>query len=211
MMNWIFTGMIFLSLVIGLLNGRIDLVSNAAINESAKAVELIIKLAGAVCMWNGLMKIADQSGLTKKLSKLFYPITTKLFRGLDKNSPAMGAISLNLTANFLGLGNAATPIGIEAMKELHKYAIDKSTATNHMIIFVVLNTASLQLIPTTTAMLRLNSGSADPLLILPAVWVSSATSVIVGLTMAYILSRFTKDNNMLNTKRRKKGKKFICQ
>lgn len=208
MMNWIFTGLIFLSVVIGLINGRIDLVSTAAINESYKAVELVIKLAGALCLWSGLMNIAQKSGLTKKLSKCFYPLTTRLFKGLDKDSPVMGAISMNLTANFLGLGNAATPIGIEVMKGLSAYSKDKTTATNHMIIFVVMNTASLQLIPTTTAMLRLSAGSTDPLVILPAVWVSSAISVFVGLTTAIFLSKFSKDNCVTTHLRNRKGRLY---
>ena len=138
------------------------------------------------------MRVADEAGLTKTLSRLLRPVTARLFRGIEGDSPAMRAVSLNLTANLLGLGNAATPLGIAAMQQLHRQTRAGKTATDPMVLFVVLNTASLQLLPTTTAYLRLLSGSAAPMDILPAVWLSTAVSVTGGVVMAKLLSRFFK-------------------
>lgn len=192
MMSWVFGGMIFISIIFSLLSGRVMDVSTAALNESGKAVQLVITLTGTICLWSGLMQIADRSGLTKTISRMMSPITSLLFRGMDKNSPAAKAISMNLTANLLGLGNAATPLGITAMREMEKELHGKTSASNHMVTFVVLNTASLQLVPTTTAMLRLNAGAAAPLDILPCVLVSSLISVSSGVLCAKILSRLWK-------------------
>ena len=132
------------------------------------------------------MKVAQEAGLTKKLSRLLLPILRHLFIGLDENSKAYEYISMNLAANFLGLGNAATPLGILAMKELDKENQFGTSASSNMIVFVVLNTASLQLIPTTTAALRLKNGSAAPMDILPAVWMASAASIFAAVLVAII-------------------------
>lgn len=137
------------------------------------------------------MRIAEESKLTDRLSSLFRPVMRLLFRDLPAGSKAAKAIVMNLTANLLGLGNAATPLGIAAMKELEKISPQKGAASNNMAMLVVLNTASLQLIPTTTAALRLANGSAAPMEILPAVWLSSAVSVLAGIVTAKLLaSRF---------------------
>ena len=191
MMKWIFTGMILLSLVFGICNGQGEALNAAAISSCEKAVTLALTLGGSICLWSGLMKVAQESGLTENLARLRSPFTRRLFRGVRPESPAMQAITLNLTANLLGLGNAATPLGVSAVRELAKEAPSyaKHTATDPMILFVVMNTASLQLIPTTTAVLRLKYGAADPLDILPAVWVVSLLSLAVGLTLALILNR----------------------
>ncbi len=188
-MSWLFAGLLGLSFLFGLLNGRMDAVSTAAVSDCAGAVTLTIQLAGVMCLWSGLMRIAQASGLTDKLSRLFGPLIRFLFRGLPAQSPAAKAIVMNLTANLLGLGNAATPLGIAAMKELEQIAPEKGTASDHMAMLVVLNTASLQLIPTTTAALRLANGSAAPIEILPAVWLASGVSICAGVFMAKILSR----------------------
>lgn len=201
MMKWIFAGLVFLSVVFGIMNGRIEDVSNSAISECAGAVELAITLAGSVCLWSGLMRVAQKSGLTAKISVLLSPITRLLFKGLDKSSAALELISMNITANLLGLGNAATPIGLAAINELSKETsgIEKGTASNHMIVLVVLNTASIQLIPTTVATLRLKYGSLSPMDILPGVWISSVVALIVGLSMAIVMNKFfpaRKDSNI---------------
>ena len=137
------------------------------------------------------MRIAGASDLTGKLSRLFRPVMTLLFRHLPVDSKAAKAIVMNLTANLLGLGNAATPLGISAMKELEKISPRKGIASNEMAMLVVLNTASLQLIPTTTAALRLSNGSTAPMEILPAVWLASSVSILAGiLTAKFLSSRF---------------------
>lgn len=188
-MSFLFCAMILLSVIIGALSGRLPEVSGAAIGSSLKAVELMLKLAGGICMWSGIMRIAEKSGLTKTLSRAFSPVLRLLFPGLGIHSAAAGAITMNMAANLMGLGNAATPLGITAMKELQRTAREKTTATNYMVTFVVLNTASLQLIPATTAMLRMNAGAAHPLDILPSVWISSVVSVVVGVGCALLLKK----------------------
>ncbi|MEG1448736.1 MAG: nucleoside recognition domain-containing protein, partial [Oscillospiraceae bacterium] len=193
MMTWIFSLMIIFSVFLGAINGKIDAVSIAAINECTKAVELVISLGGVICLWSGLMKVATEAKLTDKIAGLLEPITSKLFKGISPKSDAAKAISMNMTANLLGLGNAATPLGIIAMKEMKKMSGNSAVATNNMITFVVLNTASIQIMPTTTALLRLQYGSENPFSILPAVWLSSVVSVTVAITTAYILSKFSKE------------------
>lgn len=190
MMKWVFTGLIAVSILFGAMSGRMNEVSNAALSECSRAVELVIKLTGSVCMWSGLMKVAEASGLTDKISKLLSPITNRIFKGLDPQSSAMRMISMNITANLLGLGNAATPLGIGAMKELSRSLPESSrhTASNHMVMLVVMNTASIQLLPTTIALLRLEHGSANPLEILPAILVSSLVSVTAGILLCKALS-----------------------
>ncbi|MCI9406360.1 MAG: spore maturation protein A [Oscillospiraceae bacterium] len=191
MMSWLFSGMLILSLLFGVLNGRMEQVSISAVNDCSSAVTLVIQLTGVMCLWSGLMRIAEESKLTDRLSSLFRPVMRLLFRDLPAGSKAAKAIVMNLTANLLGLGNAATPLGIAAMKELEKISPQKGAASNNMAMLVVLNTASLQLIPTTTAALRLANGSAAPMEILPAVWLSSAVSVLAGIVTAKLLaSRF---------------------
>ena len=133
------------------------------------------------------MKIAERSGLNEKIAHLLWPLTGRIFKGLKKDGKALKAISMNMTANLLGLGNAATPLGIMAMKELYEEENCDGRATNRMVSFVVLNTASIQLIPLTSGALRMAAGSTAPFEILPAVWVSSLCSVAIGLFMAKLL------------------------
>lgn len=188
MMKWVFSGMILLAVVFGALNGRMDAVTIAALAECGSAIELSLTLMGSMCLWSGLMKIAEKAQLTEKISRLFSPVIRLLFRGLDPAGPAARAVTLNISANLLGLGNAATPLGVSAMKEMQKLNPDKTVASDHMVLFVVLNTASLQLIPTTTALLRQEAGCATPLDIMPAVWVASLVSVTSGVIAAKLLN-----------------------
>ncbi len=189
MMKWIFTGMILISTLFAALNGRISEVSNAIIEGGGSAVTLVISLAGGLCLWSGVMKVAEAAGLTQIVARLLSPITKRLFRGLSADSKAMQAICMNITANLLGLGNAATPLGLEAMRRLAEEEATGTTAGNNMILFVVLNTASIQLIPTTISVLRLNHGAANPMDILPAVLLTSFTALCVGLLFAKLINR----------------------
>ena len=190
MMKWVFTGLIFLSVIFGILTGRVREVSSAAMKESSNAINLIISLMGSICLWSGIMKIAEDSKLTDKISNLLYPITKFIFKGLKKDSKALKTISMNMTANLMGLGNAATPLGIKAMKELEDEEKSSSTATKNMITFVVLNTASIQLVPTTIAFIRQKYNAVSPLDILPAILITSMVSVISGLLVIKIFSCF---------------------
>ena len=159
MMSYIIGGMILLAIITGTAGGNMSAVSTAAMNGCGQAVQLVISLTGTICLWSGVMGIADRSGLTGALSRAFRPLNRFLFRELDPDGPAVKAISLNMAANLLGLGNAATPLGLAAMKELEKVNRHPGAASQAMVTFVVLNTASIQLLPTTNAYLRLAAGS----------------------------------------------------
>lgn len=175
---------VVLSLISGIVNGKIAAVSAAALEESTHAVELSIKLLGSLCFWSGIMEVARRSGLVEALCEVLRPVLGLIFPRLKNETKALGTISMNVAANLIGLGNAATPLGISAMRELHKLSGFSSAATKEMVCFVVMNTASLQLIPTTVAALRLESGAENPLDILPAVWFVSALSLIIGIAAA---------------------------
>ena len=189
MMKWIFTALIMLSVAFGLLNGRGEALGAAALSSCQQAVELAISLCGALCLWSGLMRAAQESGLTSRLARILSPVIGKLFRGAGPK--AMELIAMNITANLLGLGNAATPLGLAAIQELEQSLPPehKGAASDPMILLVVLNTASIQLIPTTVAVLRLKYGSENPMDIIPAVLISSLVSVTVGLFLAKVLNR----------------------
>lgn len=203
MMNFIFAAMILFSVVCGIIGGRSAEVSDAAINSCVEAVELFLYLIGGMCMWGGLMKIAEKSHLTDKLAAAFRPFAKLIFKDLDLNGKAFHAICLNVTANMLGLGNAATPLGIEAMKALETEEKANGTATRNMIVFSVLNTASITLLPTTAASLRSKHGSAAPMEIFPCVIITSAVALAAGLISAIALdgiTNFTKKIGKENSK-----------
>lgn len=192
MMNYIWIVIIFFSIIISLFNGTINEVSNSILTSGNTAVELCFSLLGTFCLWNGIMNIAEKSGLSQILSKIMSPILCKLFKGLDKNSDAIMPISLNITSNLLGLSNAATPIGIEAMKKLSKDNKNEEIASNNMVLFVVMNSAALRLIPTTVAAIRSNHNSMNPFeIIFPSI-ITSICALTVGITMTKILERFFK-------------------
>ena len=140
MLNYIWFGLIFISVVVGTITGRIDLVTEAAISMSKTAVEIAIGLIGIMALWLGIMKIAEESGLIKIIAKIIKPITIRLFPDVPVDHPAMGSIVLNMAANMLGLGNAATPLGLKAMKELQELNEQKDTATDAMCTFLAINT-----------------------------------------------------------------------
>ena len=189
-MDYIWGGMILLSLVFGACNGRMQEVSDAVFSGAGQGVEVCIALLGAMCFWSGLMKIADRSGITIFIGRLCRPIIRVLFPTLGKNSPAAGVMSLNFAANILGLGNAATPLGLKAMKCLQAENPRKDVASDNMLMFVVINTASLQIIPTTVATLRVKYGSVNPLDIMPAIWIASIGALLVGVLLAKLLNKW---------------------
>lgn len=177
---------VIISIISGIINGKTAEVSAAALEESSHAVELSIKLLGSLCFWSGIMETARQSGIIEKLREILKPLLLLVFPRLKNEEKALGAVSMNVAANFLGLGNAATPFGISAMKELHRISGFSSAATAEMVCFVVMNTASLQLLPTTVAAIRLEHGVQNPLDILPAVWAVSLCSLLLGIFAAKI-------------------------
>ena len=189
MMKWVFTGLIALSLFFGIINGGVGSVSDAALSECGGAVTLSLTLCGVICLWSGIMRAAQSAGLTNTLAGVFKPVLVKLFKGINPDGRAIGYIVLNITANLLGLGNASTPFGIAAMRELEKEEGAGEYASDNMVTFVVLNTASLQLIPTTAAALRLKNGSSAPMEILPCVWIMSLAALTVSITTSKILAK----------------------
>lgn len=187
MLGGLFVGMITLSLVFSLCNGRVEELSAAALGGGLQAVKLTIELCGGLCLWSGAMRIADRSGLARWVGRLLSPLIRLLFPKIKPQSEAGRLIGMNLAMNFIGLGNAVIPAGIAAMRELEKENSERWRATGSMVMFVVLNTASLQLIPTTTAMLRLTVGSSAPMEIVPAVWLASLCSVLSGVAAVWLL------------------------
>lgn len=186
MLTFIFALLIIGSFIASVITGSTRELTEAVLSEPVNAVELCIYLCGGMCFWGGLMRVAEKSGLTEKLAAVFAVIIGGLFKGIDKQGRAFKAICMNITANLLGLGNAATPFGIEAMKALAEEEKAGDTATPSMIIFTVINTASLTLIPSTALSLRMKYGSADPLEIVPAVWITSAAALLVSATAAVV-------------------------
>ncbi len=208
MMNKIFSAMIIISVICGIYTGNMKELSEAALNSCVEAVELFIYLIGGMCMWGGLMRVTEKSHLTDKLAALFRPAGKFLFKGLDLNGKAFRAICLNVTANMLGLGNAATPLGIEAMRALEKEERTNGTASRSMIVFTVLNTASVTLIPTTAASLRLKHGSDAPMEILPCVLLTSAAALAAGIAFAILfdgVTRLKKGSDKRADKKSKQG------
>ena len=185
-MTWIWTGMVVLSLVFGLLTGRLDAVADAAMDGAASAVELSVSMAGVLCLWSGVMEIMNACGLSQGLSRAFRPILRRLMPEASRDPETLSALSANVSANLLGLGNAATPLGIQAARRMSRDC--SGVASDELCLLVVLNTASIQLLPATIASVRAAAGSAAPLDILPAVWLSSALSVAAGLTAARLFS-----------------------
>lgn len=188
MLNYIWAGMLLVGILFGILNGRTEEVANAAIQSSGKAVELCIGLLGIMCLWTGFMGIASKSGLIRFIARLARPAVRFLFPEIPNDHPASGAIVMNMAANFLGLGNAATPLGLKAMAELQKLNGEKDTATNAMCMFLVLNTAAIQLIPATVIAIRTDAGSANAAEIITAVWIASVCATIAGIIAVKILA-----------------------
>ena len=190
-MAWIWTGMAVLSILCGLATGRGDLVAAAAVEGAQAAVELCLSMAGVLCLWMGVMEIMRRSGLAEGLSRLLRPVLSALFPQVSGDRGVMDSISANVSANLLGLGNAATPLGIEAVRRMERKS--PGTASDAMCMLVVCNTASIQLIPTTVASVRAAAGSSSPFDILPAVWLASALSVGVGISACKLFARIWRD------------------
>ena len=186
-MAWIWTGMVVLSLAFGLIFGRLDAVSAAALEGARSAVELSLSMAGVLCLWSGVLEIMNASGLSAGLARGFRPLLRRLLPEACRDTETLAAVSANVSANLLGLGNAATPLGIRAARRMARGC--GGTASNELCLLVVLNTASIQLLPATIASVRAAAGAAAPFDILPAVWLASALSVTAGLLAAWALSR----------------------
>lgn len=186
-MAWVWTGMVVLSLVFGLLTGRLDAVANAALEGARSAIDLSISMAGILCLWSGVMEIMRACGLSSSLARSFRPLLRRLLPNACRDDDTLAAISANVSANLLGLGNAATPLGIRAAQRMARGC--GGVASDELCLLVVLNTASIQLLPATVASVRAAAGCQTPFDILPAVWLASVLSVTAGLFAAWLLSR----------------------
>ncbi len=187
-MSWIFTLLLALSLLCAGISGRGSALSSAVLQGAQAGVTLTISMAGAICLWTGAGKVMERCGITDGLAKLLKPLLGRLFPSSRRDSTLARDLSANVCANFLGLGNAATPMGIKAATKLVN-PLMPTVATNELCRLIVLNTASIQLIPTNVAAVRASLGSSRPFDILPAVWITSLCSAGLGMTVAWLLGK----------------------
>ena len=190
-MSRIWTLIVAVSLMFSVLNGRGAQLGAAVLSGAQSGITLAVSMAGAICLWTGAAKVMERAGMTGFLARILSPLTRRIFPG-TKQDPALAAdLSANISANFFGLGNAATPMGIQAVKRM-VCPQDSTWATDEMCRLIVLNTASLQLIPTNVAAIRASLGCAAPFDILPAVWITSLCSASAGLAAAFLLGKVWK-------------------
>ena len=183
----VWTGMVVCALIFGILTGNLDAVANAALEGAESAVELSLSMAGILCLWSGVMEIMNVCGISTGLAKAFRPLLRRLLPDASRDEKTLAAVSANVSANLLGLGNAATPLGIQAARRMARGC--GGVASDELCLLVVLNTASIQLLPATIASVRAAAGCETPFDILPAVWFASVLSVTVGLLTARLLAR----------------------
>jgi len=189
MLNIIWPLFIIISVIYAIIVGRIDQVNNSIFESAESAVQLIITFFGTICLWNGIMQIASSTTLISKITKFLNPIMRILFPELKKGDKAHEEISMNIVANIMGLGNAATPLGLKAMKTLQENNKDKKTLSNSMAMLIVLNTASLQVVPTTVIAIRSSLGSENPTSIIVGVWGATIAACITVIIATKILSK----------------------
>lgn len=196
---------ILISFLYGILIGNVEAVNQSIFESSASAVKLSITFFGTICLWNGIMKIAQETSFVTKLTKMLKPIINFLFPDIKQNEQAKEEISMNIIANILGLGNAATPLGLKAMKTLQKENPKKDTITNSMAMFIVINTASLQLIPTTVIAIRASLNSSNPTQIIFPVWGSTIAAATAAIIATKIFISINKRKNKTIKINKKKG------
>ena len=192
MMNYVWPVMIVFAFVASIITGNMQELSAAVIQGGQDAVSLLLRLVSMLCLWGGIMEIAEKAGVTAAFAKVLSPVMRLIFPRLKKNEYALEAISMNITANILGLGNAATPLGLEAMRRLQQVNEDTLSASDEMVIFVVMNTAAMHIIPTTVATMRGQYGSQSPMAIMPASILTSACALTVAIFFAKLGNRLGK-------------------
>lgn len=189
MLGYIWFSMILLSVITGIYNNNLDMVINEAVLSAQRAFEFTLGLGGLMTFWLGIMKIAEKAGIIHDVGHVFTPVLHWLFPSIPKDHPAMGAITFNLAANFLGLSNAATPFGLKAMEELQTLNPDPSTASDDMCMFLAINNSSIQLIPATAIGLLGIAGSKDPMVIVFTTIIATSISTIVAIFTSFKLSK----------------------
>lgn len=187
-MSWVWTVLVGGSILCAIATGNGSGAATAVLQGARQGVDLAISMAGAICLWCGVGKLMERNGMTKFLSRLFMPFLCRLFPSAKSDPILAGQLSGNICANFLGLGNAATPMGIQAVKQMARKG-DPYIATDEMCRLIVLNTASIQLIPANVAAIRAGLGAASPFDILPAVWITSLCSAGLGLCAAWLFGK----------------------
>lgn len=192
MLNILWPIFIIVSFIYAILTGNVQNVNNSIFESTSDAVKLSITLLGTMCLWTGIMKIAQQTTFVTKLTILLRPIINFLFPEMKDNEIAKEHISMNIIANILGLGNAATPLGLKAMKTMQKENEKKDTVSNSMAMFIVLNTASLQLIPTTVIAIRSSLNSSNPTSIIIPVWIATIVAGIAGIIVTKLFIKLKK-------------------
>ena len=191
MLNIVWPFFIIISFSFAILSGNFENLNSSIFEGANDAVTLSINLLGSLCLWSGIMQIASDSSLVKKLSKLLSPILNFLFPSLITNNKIKKEISMNIIANILGLGNAATPLGLKAMESMQKENPKKDTLSNPMMMFIVINTASIQLIPTTVIAIRNSLNSQNPTSIIFPTWIATILAAISGIFVTKLLIKFT--------------------
>lgn len=189
MLNIIWPIFIIISYIYAIFTGKVNQINNSVFESCESAVKLTITFLGTMCLWSGIMQIAKKTTLIDKLTNFLAPVMKILFPEINKNNQAYKEISMNMVANILGLGNAATPLGLKAMKTMQKDNPKKDTLTNSMAMFIIINTASIQLIPTTVIAIRSSLGSGNPTGIIIPVWVATIMAAITGIITAKILMK----------------------
>lgn len=196
MLNIIWPLFIIISLIYAIVFGRIGEVNIAIFNSVENAVQIAIKLMGTICLWNGIIKIAEKTSMIDKLKNFLKPILKFLFPDIHENDKAYGEISMNMVANIMGLGNAATPLGLNAMKSMQRNNKNKKELSNSMAMFIIINTASIQIIPTTVIGIRSSLGSENPTQMILAVWCATLGAAISAIILTKILmKRWWKNGN----------------
>lgn len=192
MLNILWPLFIIISFIYAIFTGNVESINNSIFESTSSAVKLSITFLGTICLWNGIMKIAQKTTFVSKLTNFLKPIINFLFPEIKNNETAKQEISMNVIANILGLGNAATPLGLKAMKTMQKENIKKDTVSNSMAMFIVLNTASLQLIPTTVIAIRASLNSTNPTSIILPVWGATIVAAISGVVATKLFIKFGK-------------------
>lgn len=192
MLNTIWPIFILLSFSYAIFSGNLEQLNSSIFQSTNDAIKLSIELLGTICLWNGIMQVASKTSIIDKLTNLLRPIIKLLFPEMRKNKQIQKEISMNMIANILGLGNAATPLGLKAMKSMQEENIEKNTLSNSMLVFIVLNTASIQIIPTTVIAIRNSLGSTNPTKIVFPVWIATICAAITGISVALFMIKISK-------------------
>lgn len=193
MLNILWPIFIIISIIYAIFSGNLQNINNCIFESTESAVNLTLTLIGTTCLWSGIMEIASKTKTIDYLSRILNPIVKKLFKNINTNGKSYNNIVMNIIANILGLGNAATPLGLKAMNELQKENEDKEKLSDNMMMLIVLNTSSLQIIPTTVIAIRSSLGSNNPSEIIFPVWISTICSAIVAIIICKIITKFTKN------------------